>query len=64
MDMTRENMLQIVQELLSVLSEKKVAPREAEVIGEAFWKEIIKKNEEERNKYMTKAIFGGASPEN
>lgn len=61
--MTRENMLQIVQELISALSKKKVTPQEAEMIGEVFWKEIIKKNEEERKKYMTKAIFGGVSPE-
>ncbi|MDO4469667.1 MAG: hypothetical protein Q4C84_07460 [Bacillota bacterium] len=61
--MTRENMLQIVQELISVLSEKKVTPQEAETIGEAFWREIIKKNEEEKRKYMTEAFFGGASPE-
>lgn len=55
--MEREEILNIVQELLCTLEKKKITPREAEAVGYIFQKSIRESNEREKEKYMEESVF-------
>lgn len=55
--MEREEILNIVQELLRTLEKKKITPREAETVGHIFQKSIRESNEREKEKYMEESVF-------
>ncbi len=60
--MEREEILNIVQELLCTLKKKKITPREAETVGYIFQKSIRESNEREKEKYMEEGVFLWNSP--
>ena len=59
--MNREEILDVVQELISILSEKKITPREAE--GYIFEKSIKENNEREKERHMEEGVFSWNSSE-
>lgn len=61
--MNRKEILDVVQELLSILSEKKMTPREAETVGYIFEKNIKENNEREKERHMEEGVFSWNSPE-
>lgn len=60
--MEREEILNIVQELLCTLEKKKITPREAETVGYIFQKSIRESNEREKEKYMEESVFSWNPP--
>lgn len=61
--MNREEILDVVQELISILSEKKITPREAEAVGYIFEKSIKENNEREKEQHMEEGVFSWNSSE-
>ena len=48
--MSRKELLDVVQELIFILSERKITPREAETVGYIFEKSIKENNEREKER--------------
>ena len=58
----REEILNIVQELIFILEKKKITPRAAEAVGYIFQKSIRESNETEKEKYMEESVFSWNPP--
>lgn len=61
--MEREEILNIVQELIYILEKKKITPRAAEAVGYIFQKSIKENNEREKERCMEEGVFSWNSPE-
>ena len=59
----REEILNIVQELICILEKKKITPRAAEAVGYIFQKSIKENNEREKERCMEEGVFSWNSPE-
>lgn len=59
----REEILNIVQELIYILEKKKITPRAAEAVGYIFQKSIKENNEREKERCMEEGVFSWNSPE-
>jgi len=59
----REEILNIVQELICILEKKKITPRAAETVGYIFQKSIKENNEREKERCMEEGVFLWNSPE-
>ena len=61
--MSRKELLDVVQELIFILSERKIKLREEETVGYIFEKSIKENNEREKERYMEEGVFSWNSPE-
>lgn len=61
--MEREEILNIVQELICILEKKKITLRAAETVGYIFQKSIKENNEREKERCMEEGVFLWNSPE-
>ena len=61
--MEREEILNIVQELICIREKKKITPRAAETVGYIFQKSIKENNEREKERCMEEGVFLWNSPE-
>lgn len=61
--MNRNQMIEVVEELIDVLNKRKVSPVDAKSIANIFEKTVNESNDAGIQKYMKTAVFCGSPPE-